>query len=72
MAWSFLWRWVAAAAVLCPLSFFGFAFGIAAVHGIDALTTNEQGAVAGGKLVILIVLASTAIWAFFAARRLKR
>jgi len=72
MAWSFLWRWAVAAAVLCPVSFFAFVFLIAAVHGFDALTTNEQGAVAGGKLVILITLASTAIWAFFAARRLKR
>lgn len=71
MVWSFVWRWAAAAAVLCPLSAFGYGVAVMSVYGPDAPGVIDA-ATAGGMLVGLIVLTGTAGWAYFAARRLKR
>ena len=60
MGWSFLWRFVVAAAVVCPLGLFAYGF-------VVGLFLGNGPPPPGG--VVLALLASAAVWAYLAARK---
>ena len=62
MAWSFLWRFVVAAAVVCPLGLLIYGF-------VVGMFLGDGPSPPGGVSLTLALLASAAVWAYFAARK---
>lgn len=63
MVWSFLWRWVLASVVLCPLAVFSAGFVVGVLFG--------DGPPVGGVPTFFVALAATAVWAYRSAGRTR-
>lgn len=63
MVWSFIWRWVLASVVMCPLVLFSSGFVVGVLFG-DGPNTF-------GVPVFFVTLAACAAWAVTSARRAR-